>query len=198
MTSSDLIHKKFHDILLKKITHNKDPIVASNCVKILQKVVDNILSNPDVPKYRSLPSENARLRRDVCEVDGGLDFLFALGFKKKVVSFKESFTLENDRMDTNKLKIAQSLLNEFHQKAEARRETADRMMQKEKIEAKAYEERVKREVEEDWDNRRRRSILANQRREHREQKKKEEEEDKLQEEHERPEMEGLVPMEGYN
>ena len=42
-------------------------------MKILQKVVNNILENPDIPKYRSLPSENAKVKRDVCEVDGGLE-----------------------------------------------------------------------------------------------------------------------------
>ncbi|CAG8582007.1 7066_t:CDS:1 [Paraglomus occultum] len=188
MTSEDVIHKKLHDILLKKISHNKDPTVAANCVKILQKVVENILTNPDVPKYRSLPSDNARIRRDIREVDGGLDFLLALGFRKKVVSFKESFTLDNDRMDTTKLKIAQTLLNEFVQRAETRRETADRMMMREKIEAQLYEKRVRQDIEEDWNNRRRKSMLARQSQE------RKKEEDKLREEQERSEMEGLVPM----
>ncbi|XP_014272254.1 UBX domain-containing protein 6 [Halyomorpha halys] len=54
---------------------------SEECVKVLEKYVRNLIDFPDNDKYRCIRLANPVLSEKVIGIEGGLDFLFAIGFK---------------------------------------------------------------------------------------------------------------------
>lgn len=54
---------------------------ADECVKVLEKYVKNLIDFPTNDKYRCIRLANPVLSEKVIDIEGGLDFLMAVGFK---------------------------------------------------------------------------------------------------------------------
>jgi hypothetical protein len=52
----------------------------SACGNTLEKMLDNIVKNPDEAKFRKIKTSNARFAASVLTVPGSKDFLQAIGF----------------------------------------------------------------------------------------------------------------------
>ena len=55
--------------------------VAVGALKILVKIVSNVLASPLEPKFRSVPAHNAKVKAKLLEVAGGREALKACGFE---------------------------------------------------------------------------------------------------------------------
>jgi hypothetical protein len=58
--------------------------VAMDSLKTLSTMADNILREPDNPKYRSFKRENDTIKRRLIQPKGALEYALALGFSPKV------------------------------------------------------------------------------------------------------------------
>jgi len=80
---------------------------TENCVTGLQKYLENIIKDPDEPKYRQIRVKNKFFQENVYKAAGGLEFLESAGFKRKVIKTdkgEEEFlvvegTCQTDRME---------------------------------------------------------------------------------------------------
>lgn len=90
-----------------------DEILRSNfdattkdCLIVLLKFIDNVLSRPDEPKFRSIRCANATFEKKVGMVKGGYEFLYSVGFVPRYPAFASSsvmpemFELENESRET--------------------------------------------------------------------------------------------------
>ena len=71
-----------------KITQ-QDDATALAAIEILEKLVSNIVKEPDEPKYRQFKASNPAISKKVLKVAGGLEFVMAAGFTTTVVQFEE-------------------------------------------------------------------------------------------------------------
>jgi hypothetical protein len=56
--------------------------VFNDLVSVVLKVIDNITAHPEDPKYRKMKLSNATIKRKIVDVNGGLELMRALGFKR--------------------------------------------------------------------------------------------------------------------
>lgn len=120
----------------------------------LEKILNNILSNPTDPKYRTLRATNPRLKRSVLLVPGGSDYLLHSGFGVRTVEFQEEWhcAATTDR----KVRLAVEVLRARLGEARERSEAAKRYKEREEREEKGRVGRVLQEAEEDRERVRRR------------------------------------------
>ena len=56
--------------------------VCRDLLGVVVKIIDNVVANPDDPKYRKMKLSNAAIKRKIVETAGGLELMRALGFKR--------------------------------------------------------------------------------------------------------------------
>lgn len=64
---------------IKKLEFNNEN-VYNEAVRLLVKIIDNVLKEPSNKKVRLLQKSNATVFRKILTVEGGLDCLRAIGF----------------------------------------------------------------------------------------------------------------------
>lgn len=69
---------------IKKLELNSDD-VYNETVRLLVKIIDNVLKEPTNKKLRVLQKNNATIAKKILAVNGGLDCLKAIGFIEVVV-----------------------------------------------------------------------------------------------------------------
>ena len=72
----------------------QDSATAMAAIELLLKLANNIIANPDEPKYRQFRSNNPKIRQAILRCPGGQDVLLALGFRTKVVEFEEHWVAD--------------------------------------------------------------------------------------------------------
>ncbi|CAG8596630.1 2254_t:CDS:10 [Ambispora gerdemannii] len=164
-TEDQKVQKKLSNILITQIYRENSANVAYKCIETLLKVIDNIKKDPLEVKYRRLGVDKPLVRNNLRNVKGGMEFLVAIGFRRSVKDFKEVFSLEipkpadnsneidDDKLwiQTSDLEIAHELLQESLNKALERKETHERMLEKEKQEEGKRKEEQSRQREDDLD-----------------------------------------------
>ena len=121
-----------------KITQ-EDDATALAAIELLERLVSNILTHPDEPKYREFKASNPAISKKLLKVPGGMEFVNAAGFSTKVVQFEEIWQLHGSGIELTVLEHAQeglarykALVHERLQKREAAREERKRGIDKEK------------------------------------------------------------------
>ncbi len=64
-----------------------------DCLETLHTVLDNIITSPSEAKFRTLRTSNTLFQSKIAKVSSGVDFLRNMGFKTKVVEFREHMVL---------------------------------------------------------------------------------------------------------
>ena len=95
-----------------KITQEEDAKALAT-IELLEKLVSNILTHPDEPKYREFKAANPTISKKVLKVPGGLEFLNAAGFSTKVVQFEEIWQLHGSGLELAVLEHAQEGLARY-------------------------------------------------------------------------------------
>mmetsp|Transcript_8393 Transcript_8393/g.16870 ORF Transcript_8393/g.16870 Transcript_8393/m.16870 type:complete len:193 (-) Transcript_8393:98-676(-) len=121
-----------------KITQQDDK-TALAAIELLEKIVSNILSQPDEPKYRQFKASNPTISKKLLKVPGGREFINAAGFSTAVVQFEEVWQLLGSGIELAVLEQAQeglgrykALVHERLQKRETAREERKRGVDKDK------------------------------------------------------------------
>ncbi|KAF8450269.1 hypothetical protein L210DRAFT_2377530 [Boletus edulis BED1] len=93
--------------------------VAMDSLKTLSTMAENILREPDNPKYQTFKHENDTIKRRLIQPKGALEYALALGFRPKVTGFQSHYVFNVSKMDD--LRVGAAIL----------KETLDREMEKE-------------------------------------------------------------------
>ena len=95
-----------------KITQ-EDDATALAAIELLERLVSNILTHPDEPKYREFKASNPAISKKLLKVPGGMEFVNAAGFSTKVVQFEEIWQLHGSGIELTVLEHAQEGLARY-------------------------------------------------------------------------------------
>jgi len=91
--------------ILDNITGSNDVMTSIRCLETLEKIIGNILKNPEEEKYSKVKVKNGVFRNNVIKAGGGgRDFLLKTGFRGVVKDFEEYLTV-NSPLNTLQLQI---------------------------------------------------------------------------------------------
>ncbi|XP_023025952.2 GDI interacting protein 3 [Leptinotarsa decemlineata] len=68
-------------LIIYSCNYNRSKV--TECVNVLCRYVDNIMANPDEPKFHKIRCSNAMYNEKVVPILGATDFLFAAGFRQQ-------------------------------------------------------------------------------------------------------------------
>ena len=74
----------------EEILRSNFDATTKDCLLVLLKLIDNLLSRPDEPKFRSIRCANAAFEKKVGMAKGGYEFLYSVGFLPKYPAFVSS------------------------------------------------------------------------------------------------------------
>ncbi|KHJ90399.1 PUB domain protein [Oesophagostomum dentatum] len=103
MTKPDLMQALEEFLVSHLSSHDEDTVVPAvlllyslnkkqpkeTAIETIGKYLQNIIENPDEPKYRRIRLSNKAYQERVASVKGGREFLEAVGFSEKMEPFKE-------------------------------------------------------------------------------------------------------------
>ncbi|EFA06437.1 UBX domain-containing protein 6 [Tribolium castaneum] len=75
-------------LIIQSCNYNRNKV--KECVDVLVRYLDNIIANPQEPKFHKIRCSNATFRDKVLPVLGATDFLLAAGFQQQVLSHNGS------------------------------------------------------------------------------------------------------------
>jgi len=115
--------------------------VAMNALKTLSMIAENMLREPENPKYRSFKRENDTIKRRLIEPKGALEYALELGFRPKVVDFQSHYVFGPSH--TEDLRIGAAMLKEALDRETAKEEREVRNREEQKAAAAAVARNVK-------------------------------------------------------
>jgi hypothetical protein len=128
--------------------------VALRSLHTLSKIAENLLHEPDNPKFRQFKSTNTIIKRDLVDPKGALEYAVAMGFRPEVDHFQPYYTFNKKHM--TELRIGAAILREAIQATEKEEDEGLKVRT-----AKAEEEmRIKRAKEAFLDDRKAQMLRA--------------------------------------
>ena len=154
------IHGRYGAGLRRRYNTEGDALA---CLMLLSKVVANVLesavaSAENKAKFRSLSCSSTAFKTKLRDVRGGVDFLTALGFRKRVANFEAKYILEDSLYDESVMKIAADELKIAVRAAEEKIATSTRMTTRDESDSERREA-LRRDIAEDRRDRREREAL---------------------------------------
>ncbi|KAI6105554.1 hypothetical protein F5141DRAFT_134531 [Pisolithus sp. B1] len=119
--------------------NSRDQALAS--LKTLRKIADNLLREPDNPKFQQFRPTNDLIKRQLMEPKGTLEYAIALGFRAEVKDFQPYYVF-NPRHVAD-LRIGAAILAEAIDLEEKKQERLKRSRAEEKAAAAAAAQNVK-------------------------------------------------------
>ncbi|KAG5870991.1 hypothetical protein JTB14_013462 [Gonioctena quinquepunctata] len=68
-------------LIIYSCNYNRSKVI--DCVNILCRYLDNLIANPDEPKFHKIRCSNSTFNDKVVPILGAIDFLFAAGFRQQ-------------------------------------------------------------------------------------------------------------------
>jgi len=141
--------------------------VALRSMRTLSTIAENLLQEPDNPKFRQFKSTNTIIKRDLVNPKGALEYAVAMGFRPEVEHFQPYYHFNKKHMA--ELRIGAAILREAIQTAEKEEDEGLKVRT-----AKAEEEmRIKRAKEAFLDDRKAQVLRAERERNLRHQEERE-------------------------
>jgi len=157
--------KAFRRIIITQIERHNDDRVSIESVKVLLKLANNILQNPEEHKYLKFKTTNPTIRRHIVEPKGGLEYAVAMGFRMEVQNFQMTYTFHPTPNNLKSLRNGADCLNEVVLRHTDAAEQARRAKETEKAAKARREELVRLAYEEDRREKKVRDEMEKQRRE---------------------------------
>ncbi|GLB33843.1 putative PUB domain containing protein [Lyophyllum shimeji] len=133
--------QKFRRLIDPGIVRPNPKGQATASLKTLFTIAQNLLREPDNPKYQQFKRTNAIIMRDLVEPKGTLEYAIELGFRPEVQNFQPFYTFNPRRMDD--LRIGTAILKEFIDVENEKAERAARSKVDQKAVAAAVANQVK-------------------------------------------------------
>jgi hypothetical protein len=147
---------KIYDTLISKEHFN----IQIPCLETLLTILNNLLAHPEEEKYRRIRFSSQTLQKKVINTRGGLNFLYEVGFQKRVFEFQE-FLVFDPSQDVHWQKtvtLARDLILEKKQRLEEQQINAERRAKLLEEEEKLYRQQVLQQIEDDKITRKMKSL----------------------------------------
>lgn len=83
---------------------------ALESLRTIHKLCQNLLNDPENPKFQRIKTTNAKIKKDVIEPKGTVEFLRELGFRPEVEEFQPYYTFNPSRI--NDLRIGSKIIED--------------------------------------------------------------------------------------
>ncbi|KAF8341410.1 uncharacterized protein EI90DRAFT_3150540 [Cantharellus anzutake] len=157
--------KAFRRIIIAQIERHNDERVAIESSKVLLKLANNILQNPDEPKYHQFKVTNSTIQRNLVEPKGALEYAVAMGFRVRVRNFQQIYVFDPTPKTLQSLRNGADCLNEVLQHHNDAVDQARRAKETEKAAQARRQELVRLAYEDDRKEKKARDEMEKQRRE---------------------------------
>lgn len=118
--------------------NSKEQAMAS--LKTLLTISENLLREPDNPKFQQFKPTNSIIKRDLVDPKGTLEYAIELGFRPEVKNFQPFYTFNPRRVED--LRLGAAILKEFVDLENEKAERASRS----KVDQKAVVEAITNQV----------------------------------------------------
>ncbi|KAG2348943.1 hypothetical protein BDR05DRAFT_856655, partial [Suillus weaverae] len=139
ISSSELLlqheqRQKFRRLIDPGISRPNSQEAAMASLKILSKIAENLLQEPENPKFRQFKPTNDTIRRRLIETKGALEYAIEMGFRPEVKEFQPLYVWNESKGE--QLRLGAQILRETIELAEQKSARS----QKNAAEAKAATE----------------------------------------------------------
>ncbi|KAK0206595.1 hypothetical protein DFS33DRAFT_601464 [Desarmillaria ectypa] len=131
----------FRRLLDPGITRPNSKEQAMASMKTLLAISENLLREPENPKFQQFKPTNSIIRRNLMDPKGALEYAIELGFRPEVKNFQPFYTFHPRHMDN--LRIGSAILKEAFDLETEKQERAARAKKEEKAVAAAAANKVK-------------------------------------------------------
>lgn len=111
------------------------------------KIISNILENPYDRKYRQISLKNPKLNQTLGRATGGMEFLYAIGFKKEIIEFQEYAVW--DQIDGTILQLGKEVLLKRKSLIEDKKKRSEEQKLKDFNQSRMEKELILKQIEED-------------------------------------------------
>jgi len=143
------VRQEFRRLLDPGILRNNDKKDAAMSLRVLNKITENILKNPDDPKCRKLKTTTDSMNRHIMSKKGTVEFLQKMGFREKTEEFVPLLVFHPDRMKDLRTgakcleEVIQNQVQAIEDEERAKRqEIANQKAAKSKALKKVYDDRL--------------------------------------------------------
>ncbi|KAF8165309.1 hypothetical protein B0H34DRAFT_688679 [Crassisporium funariophilum] len=133
--------QKFRRLVDPGITRPNPKDQALTSLKTLLAISDNLIREPENPKFQQFKPTNTVIKRDLVNPKGALEYAIELGFRPEVQDFQPYYRFH--RRHTDDLQIGNTVLREYLVLELEKQERAALAKKNEKATIKAAEEKVK-------------------------------------------------------
>jgi len=133
--------QKLRRLLDPGITRPNSKEQALKSLKTLLTITENLLREPDNPKFQQFKPTNSIIKRDLVDAKGALEFAVELGFRPEVQNFQPFYTFNRRHMED--LRMGNSILADYIDLETEKQERAARSKKNEKASIEAAAEKVK-------------------------------------------------------
>ncbi|KAF8812478.1 hypothetical protein BYT27DRAFT_7087790 [Phlegmacium glaucopus] len=133
--------QKFRRLLDPGITRPNSKEQALNSLKTLLAITENLLREPNNPKFQQFKPTNPIIKRDLVDPKGALEFAIELGFRGEVQNFQPYYTFNQRHMED--LRIGSSILKDYIGLETQKQERAAQAKKNQKASIEAAAEKVK-------------------------------------------------------
>jgi len=141
MAAEHVKRQKFRRLLDPGITRPNSKEQALSSLRTLLTITENLLREPNNPKFRQFKPTNSIIKRDLVDPKGALEFAVELGFRPEVKNFQPFYTFNQRHMED--LRMGSSILKDYIELETEKQERAARSKKNEKASIEAAAEKVK-------------------------------------------------------
>ncbi|CAE6455437.1 unnamed protein product [Rhizoctonia solani] len=118
------IRQKFRRLLDPGIIRDNSEADAKRALSVLLKLTENLLSDPENPKFQEFKSTNSTIKRSLIEPKGAIEFAIELGFRATIQDFQPKYVWHSSSENLTALRVARDILKDHIELATAKEERA--------------------------------------------------------------------------
>ncbi|CAE6523176.1 unnamed protein product [Rhizoctonia solani] len=119
------IRQKFRRLVDPGIVRDNSEADAKRALGVLLKLSENLLSDPENPKFREFKSTNNTIKRSLIEPKGAIEFAIEMGFRAAVQDFQPKYVWHSSPENLTALRVARDVLKGHIELATSKEERAN-------------------------------------------------------------------------
>ncbi|CAE6408902.1 unnamed protein product [Rhizoctonia solani] len=96
----------------------------TKALAVLLKLAENLLSDPENPKFREFKSTNTTIQRALIDPKGAIEFAIEMGFRATVQEFQPKYVWHSSPENLTALRVGREVLKEHIELAASKEERA--------------------------------------------------------------------------
>ncbi|KAG8690627.1 hypothetical protein FRC11_010296 [Ceratobasidium sp. 423] len=137
------IRQKFRRLVDPGIVRDNSDADAKRALGVLLKLSENLLSDPENPKFREFKSTNNTIKRSLIEPKGAIEYAIEMGFRATVQDFQPKYVWHSSPENLTALRVARDVLKDHIELATSKEERANLDQQLAKTERTAAVQNVR-------------------------------------------------------